>query len=53
MVEFEIDPFYDFISEGEIQLGREYRQARIEENLKLIPVNDTLKRDFMNLTSYF
>lgn len=53
VVEFEIDPFYDFISEGEIQLGREYRQARIEENLKLIPVNDTLKRDFMNLTSYF
>ena len=53
VVEFDIDPYYNHLSEEDFQLGREYRQARIEENLKLIPVNDTLKRDFMNLTSYF
>lgn len=53
-VEFEIHPFYyhDF-SEEEIDEARESLNIRIEENLKLIPENDTLKSDFLNCKAFF
>ena len=53
VVEFDIDPYHNHLSEEDFQLGREYQQARIEENLKLISQEDTLKGDFVNCKSFF
>lgn len=53
LVEFDIDPFYYEICDLDYKLGEDYEKGRIEENLKLIPQEDTLKADFLNCKSFF
>jgi hypothetical protein len=54
MVELDLHPFYgNEFTDDEIEMGKEDDNYRIEENLKLIPTEDTLKADFLNCKNFF
>lgn len=53
LVEFDIHPYYYDICDSDYKLGEDYEKGRIEDNLKLIPQENTLKADFLNCKTFF
>ncbi len=53
LVEFDIHPYYYEICDLDYKLGKDYEKGRIEDNLKLIPQENTLKAEFLNCKTFF
>jgi hypothetical protein len=53
LVEFDIHPYYYEICDLDYNLGEDYEKGRIEDNLRLIPQDDSLKLDFLNYKIFF